>query len=80
MISRTRFALRRLFSPKTLLTIHEGDRCTITLEWAWYDLWSGCYFRKEWLHRHIWVCIMPMFPLHIKWLRTERDRGIPRQH
>jgi hypothetical protein len=51
------------------------------IEWKPEDLWIGVYWERkpetawgkrydgEWLATtlHVWVCILPMLPIHLKW-------------
>ena len=41
----------------------------ISLEFKLEDLWVGIYWRRDkhyWLN-HIWICLIPCFPIHISW-------------
>ena len=53
------------------------------LEWQPHDLWIGVFWRYErhplqyldgWTKTDVWVCIVPMLPIHIIWQTT-----LPRQ-
>ena len=47
----------------------------ITVEFKWQYMWMGCQFRYDWnirpgyLTRRLWICLIPMFPIHIQWGR-----------
>ena len=57
------------------------DHITIRLEWKPQDCWIGVYtrkidlfpwnYRRRW-QRDIWICILPMLPIHLWWTRTEK--------
>jgi hypothetical protein len=32
------------------------------------DAWIGAYWRQDRMALHIWICILPCFPLHIVWI------------
>jgi hypothetical protein len=50
----------------------------VALEWKPADLWIGAYFHSlpgprvgppcETWH-HVWICLVPMLPIHISWHR-----------
>jgi len=45
-------------------------RISLRLEFKWQDMWVGAYPEvKEGIisrrHLHVWVCILPMLPIHI---------------
>ncbi len=55
----------------------------IRLEFKFQDMWIGIHwsgpYGGEWgrwgagLYNHIWVCFVPMFPIHIQWLATNKQ-------
>ena len=36
---------------------------SLKLEFVLQDMWIGVYWRPK----HIWVCLLPCFPVHIQW-------------
>lgn len=42
-----------------------GRVYSVRIEHKIEDCWIGCYWRKKTYATHIWVCIIPMFPVHI---------------
>lgn len=44
---------------------------TFALEWKVADCWIGLYWhsvpsdRETW--RHVWLCLLPMLPIHASW-------------
>ena len=58
------------------------DERRIALEFKPQDLWIGVFWKKTelfpWNYRNrsrcdIWICILPMLPIHIWWTRTEKE-------
>lgn len=52
----------------------------IKLEFKWQDMWIGLFYKNEtrWKGvlqdepiclRHLWICLIPMCPIHIRWKR-----------
>ena len=46
----------------------------VRLEFKYQDCWLGVFWRcrdnrlmSKIKHRDIWVCLIPMFPIHISW-------------
>lgn len=45
----------------------------VELEWKPQDFWIGLYTEIRWERvpivpvRHIWVCLVPMLPIHLSW-------------
>ena len=41
----------------------------IKLEYKWQDMWIGLFYKREVPIpiKHLWICIIPMLPLHIVW-------------
>src|SRR6266851_5177155 len=60
------------------------DHITVRLEFKPQDCWIGVYtrktslfpwnYRRRW-QRDIWICILPMLPIHIWWTRTEHENN-----
>lgn len=56
----------------------------VRLEWKPQDLWIGAFWDKkpivylgrrddgEWVasEQHVWICLLPMLPIHIWWRLT----------
>ena len=47
------------------------------------DLWVGLFWKREpawrhypWSRTHVWICLVPCFPLHIEWDGKE-ERDVP---
>ena len=38
----------------------------VQLECKIQDCWIGVYWRREEEQLHIWICLLPCFPLHIQ--------------
>lgn len=38
---------------------------TVRFEAKLQDCWIGAYWKREQYALHIWICLLPMFPLHI---------------
>lgn len=38
------------------------------------DLWIGLYWKRDCTHGCIYICILPMFPIQIRWVRNLRNR------
>ena len=60
------------------------DHITVRLEFKPQDCWIGVYTRKTdlfpWRYRRrwqrdIWICILPMLPIHLWWTRTEHENN-----
>ncbi len=42
------------------------------LEWKPQDCWIGAYWERRGADWHLWVCLLPMLPLHFRW-RAARE-------
>ncbi len=61
--------------------ILDGEKCKVQIQFETGDLWVGVFWRRSDLCLHLYVCIVPMFPLHIaitrqrwieEWARRKR--------
>ncbi len=60
------------------------DHITVRLEFKPNDMWIGLYtrktdlfpwnYRRRW-QRDIWICMLPMLPIHLWWTRTEHENN-----
>lgn len=39
----------------------------VQLEFKVQDCWVGAFWKREEGIQHLWVCVIPMFPVHIIW-------------
>ena len=39
----------------------------LKLEFKKQDCWIGLFWRKTKHINEVWICIIPMFPIHITW-------------
>lgn len=48
----------------------------VQLQWEPRDLWVGCFWRKTDIAVHVYLCVLPLLPVHITVLRgrLRRDR------
>jgi hypothetical protein len=37
----------------------------IRIEFKLQDMWIGVYWQKKYACLHIWICLVPCFPIHI---------------
>lgn len=44
------------------------------IEFKPQDCWIGAYFKRKDAVQHVWICIVPMIPLHI-WWRVRVEQG-----
>jgi hypothetical protein len=42
------------------------------LEFKAQDMWIGAYWDRGPTHYHLWVCLLPMLPIHIWWSHMPR--------
>lgn len=47
---------------------------TARFEWRPRDLWIGGYWERRGDGLHIWLCLVPMLPLHITRLLPEQRK------
>lgn len=50
---------------KKLITLANFERLAINLELKPQDCWIGVFWKKELYLLHIWICIIPVLPIHI---------------
>jgi hypothetical protein len=53
-----------------------GDGFRIGLEFKAADLWIGAFWKRDGIWWHLWVCLVPCFPLHLTWM-TRKRLGLP---
>lgn len=44
----------------------------VRLEFKPQDCWIGAYWGRYATHIHLWICILPMLPIHFWWPHTEK--------
>ena len=42
----------------------------IKIEWKVQDLWIGAYWENRDYIFHLWICLVPCVPIHIKWMKV----------
>lgn len=42
-------------------------RWFVRMEYKFQDAWIGIYWDRQPLGLDVWVCILPMFPIHFGW-------------
>lgn len=42
---------------------------TARFEFKLEDFWIGVFWRHGELNSHVWICLIPCFPLHLEWRR-----------
>lgn len=57
---------------RTLWSTRRG-RLRVALEFKAADLWVGAYWARSGGATHVWVCLVPMLPVHVEW-RSEWER------
>ena len=51
----------------------------VALEWKPQDLWIGAYWHSVRMPNdadtwhHVWICVLPMLPIHFSWHSWERS-------
>jgi hypothetical protein len=48
-----------VFDPKAGVS-----RWKLRLEWKPQDLWIGAFWKWEKQRLHVWICLLPMLPIH----------------
>lgn len=54
---------------------------SIRFEWKPQDCWIGAFWKRKQMRwgdmaqTDLWLCIVPMFPLHICWLWRKKGAG-----
>lgn len=47
-------------------------------ECKWADLWIGVFWKRKsgpgWSVLHIWICLVPCFPIHVWVARSDKER------
>jgi len=43
---------------------------SISLEFKVNDLWIGAYWKNNDYIFHLWICILPMLPIHVRWMKV----------
>jgi hypothetical protein len=64
--------IRQLLSlavPRRLLTFYDDGwgSTFVALEWKLQDGWWGVFTRLEGGSRDVWICLLPCFPLHVRY-------------
>lgn len=49
---------------------------TAKFEFKLEDFWIGIFWRRGELNSHVWVCLIPCFPLHLEWRRERCAREL----
>lgn len=50
---------------KPLLRIIDRPRLKAQIQWEPRDLWVGVFWRESDLCLHVYICLIPLLPLHI---------------
>jgi hypothetical protein len=45
--------------------VFNGTRTKVQIQWEPRDMWIGVFWRKTELCFHLYVCILPLLPIHI---------------
>ncbi len=45
--------------------IWDGDKVKAQFQWEPRDLWVGCFWRRTPNCLHLYICLLPMIPLHV---------------
>lgn len=53
--------------------LYNGQMCKVQLQWEPRDWWMGLFWRTTPLCVHVYVCIVPLIPLHITWTTRRRS-------
>lgn len=56
--------------PNEVLRLVDEPTLYVAVEFEVHDMWVGAFWRHEKGLHHLWICIIPMLPLHVCW----RDR------
>ena len=48
------------------MTMYQVKELELGLEFKVEDLWIGIFWKREELNLDIWVCLLPMLPIHLK--------------
>ncbi len=51
--------------PPPRLRLVDCPRLIVQFQVEWRDLWVGVFWRKTKIAVHIYICILPVVPLHI---------------
>lgn len=51
------------------LKLFGGSRVASWLLFEPRDLWIGVYWKKDCTHGHVYICLIPMLPILVTWLR-----------
>lgn len=55
-------------NPKSIRLV-DRRRLKVQIQWEPRDLWIGVFWRKTDLCLHIYICLLPLVPIHICRLR-----------
>lgn len=47
-------------------------RWFVRVEWKPQDCWVGVYWDQDDWHLDVWVCLLPMVPIHVGWRESIR--------
>ena len=45
------------------------------IEWKPQDCWIGAFWRQDGCCVDLWLCVLPMVPLHVSWWWTNEGRA-----
>lgn len=51
-------------------------KLTVSLCWAWYDLWVGLFVKRETFGFILFLCLLPCLPIRIHYQRSYGGRYI----
>ncbi|MBL1176936.1 hypothetical protein [Pantanalinema sp. GBBB05] len=43
-------------------------RFRVQLEFKPQDFWMGAFWQRKEKVQHVWICLVPMLPIHFRWL------------
>lgn len=64
--------LRGPSSIRKLITFFAGEKRAMWLLFEPRDLWFGVFWKVDCTHGHVYVCLLPMFPILFTWVRKRR--------
>jgi hypothetical protein len=53
-----------------------STKVSLSLCWAWYDLWVGLFIHRELHGAILYLCLLPCVPIRIHWQRAYGGRYI----
>ena len=65
--SQRELATRAGISQGSVATVESG-KVNVRVEFKPQDCWIGAYWARNDGRTHLWICIIPMFPIHLTWM------------